>query len=331
VASQEVGGRAHGAQRLGLGLAALGRPAYITTGREGALGSERTVEAMRARAEEVLDAALDLGVRYLDAARSYGRAEEFLAGWLRRRREAGTLPDDVRVGSKWGYTYVGDWRLDADVHEVKDHSLETFRRQRAETLELLPAGDLLAVYHVHSVVPGSPALTDPALHAALAELREGGVAVGVSTSGPRQADAVRAALAVRVGGEPLYTSMQATWNLLEPSAEGALSEAHAAGAAVVVKEAVANGRLTGADPALPPAVRAAAERLGVGPDAVATAAALAQPWATTVLSGAVSVEQLASNADALALSRSDLDLEALAALAEPAEEYWAARSRRPWA
>ena len=33
----------------------------------------------------MLDAAYAAGVRYVDAARSYGRAEEFLAGWLAER------------------------------------------------------------------------------------------------------------------------------------------------------------------------------------------------------------------------------------------------------
>ena len=55
----------------------------------------------------MLDAAYAAGVRYVDAARSYGRAEEFLAGWLAERGHA-----DVIVGSKWGYRYTGGWRLD---------------------------------------------------------------------------------------------------------------------------------------------------------------------------------------------------------------------------
>ena len=41
---------------------------------------------MRAHAHAVLDAACDAGVRYFDAARSYGLAEEFLGSWLTRAR-----------------------------------------------------------------------------------------------------------------------------------------------------------------------------------------------------------------------------------------------------
>src|SRR5436190_20083542 len=82
--------------RIGLGLAALGRPAYITSGREEDL-PDRSVAGLRTRTFSMLDAAYAAGVRYVDAARSYGRAEEFLAGWLAERGRA-----DVIVGSKWG-------------------------------------------------------------------------------------------------------------------------------------------------------------------------------------------------------------------------------------
>jgi aryl-alcohol dehydrogenase-like predicted oxidoreductase len=227
---------------------------------------------------------------------------------------------------------VGDWRLDADVHEVKDHSLAAFSAQCAETRALL--GDRLGVYHVHSATLETGVLGDPALHRALAVLRDSGVRIGVSTSGPRQAEAVRAALAVRVDGAALFTSIQSTWNVLEPSVGPALAEAAAAGARVIVKEAVANGRLAPgvADGGVGPrrAGELAAE-LGVGLDQLAIAAALQQPWTWRVLSGAVSVEQLGSNLAAESVRLPAAVRNELATLAEPPEEYWAARSRRSWA
>src|SRR5262245_21588136 len=67
--------------RLGLGLAALGRPVYMAAGREADLGADRSVAAMRCRCQSMLDAAYAAGVRYIDAARSYGLAEQFLNGW----------------------------------------------------------------------------------------------------------------------------------------------------------------------------------------------------------------------------------------------------------
>ena len=128
---------------IGLGLAAVGRPGYITLGREHDLGEDRSVETLRSRTHELLDAAYAQGVRYIDAARSYGRSEEFLADWLKKRSDV----DDVVIGSKWGYTYTADWSTDAERHEVKDHSLAAYERQRAESAELL--GDRLDLYQIH--------------------------------------------------------------------------------------------------------------------------------------------------------------------------------------
>jgi aryl-alcohol dehydrogenase-like predicted oxidoreductase len=56
--------------KLGLGLAALGRPGYIDLGRQEDLGSARGVASMERRIHEILDAAFEAGGRYLDAARS---------------------------------------------------------------------------------------------------------------------------------------------------------------------------------------------------------------------------------------------------------------------
>ena len=65
--------------RVGLGLAALGRPGYINLGHAADLRGDYDVAAMEGRAHALLDAAWQAGVRYFDAARSYGRGEAFLA------------------------------------------------------------------------------------------------------------------------------------------------------------------------------------------------------------------------------------------------------------
>ncbi|GII95529.1 aldo/keto reductase [Sinosporangium siamense] len=319
--------RAASPLRIGLGLAAVGRPGYITLGRDTDLPAVRSAEALKERAFALMDAAYAQGVRYLDAARSYGLAETYLAEWLESRPDA----KDVVVSSKWGYTYTADWRTQADVHEVKDHSIDAYDRQVAETRALL--GDRLNLYQVHSVTPDSPALSDTALHERLAQLTEEGVTVGLSTSGPRQADTIRAALSVTVSGRPVFGSVQTTYNLLERSAGGALAEAHDAGCAVIVKEALANGRLAGPHvvAAEMGALREIAQETGASCDAVALAAVLAQPWADVVLSGAATVDQLTSNIAATHVHLSSAQLERLTELAQPAEAYWAQRSRLAWA
>lgn len=314
------------ADRLGIGLAAVARPAYITEGRARDLGEERAPEQLERRTWEVLDAAVGAGMRYVDVARSYGRAEEFLASWLAARPHV-----EVEVGSKWGYRYVGGWRLDAPTHEVKDHSLAAFEQQWAQTWALL--GDRLTAYHVHSATLDTGVLDDVGVHRALQPLRERGIAVGISTSGPQQAEAVRRALEITVDGSALFTSFQSTWNVLETSAGTALAEAAAAGASVLVKEALANGRLAqGAadDRPGPLRLRRLAAQLGVAPDALGIAAALARPWATRVLSGAVTPEQVRSNSTAAALDLPAAVLEELEELAEDPRDYWGLRSGRAW-
>jgi aryl-alcohol dehydrogenase-like predicted oxidoreductase len=307
---------------IGLGLAAIGRPGYINLGRDEDLGEDRSVETLRARTHELLDAAYAQGVRYFDAARSYGRSEQFLADWLRARPDV----DDIVVGSKWGYTYTADWTTDAEQHEVKDHTLATYERQRAESAALL--GDRLDLYQIHSVTPDSPALTDKELHAKLAEAAAQGTTIGFSTSGPAQADAIRAALAVTVDGEPLFRTVQSTYNILETSAAPALAEAHDAGLTVIVKEGMANGRL--AAPHAPDALRAVAAETSLGCDAVALAVILREPWAGVVLSGAATVNQLASNLHAAVVDLDEDQLARLTALAEEPQAYWSRRSSLPW-
>ncbi|OUC91934.1 aldo/keto reductase [Streptomyces swartbergensis] len=307
---------------IGLGLAAVGRPGYINLGRDEDLREDRSVETLRTRTHELLDAAYAQGVRYFDAARSYGRSEEFLADWLNTRPGL----EDIVVGSKWGYTYTADWSTDAETHEVKDHTLATYERQRAETDALL--GDRLDLYQIHSVTPDSPALTDKELHAKLAEAAAEGLTIGFSTSGPAQADAIRAALAVTVDGEPLFRTVQSTYNALETSAAPALAEAHDAGLTVIVKEGMANGRLAG--PHAPDVLKEIAEEAGLGCDAVALAAILRQPWAGVVLSGAATITQLASNLHAAVVDLDDDQLARLATLVEEPQAYWERRGQLPW-
>jgi aryl-alcohol dehydrogenase-like predicted oxidoreductase len=302
--------------RIGLGLAALGRPGYLNLGHGADLGRDRSVDSLRRQAHAVLDAAYEGGVRAFDAARSYGRAEEFLGQWLESRR-----PEDVTVSSKWGYVYTADWRIDADPPEVKRHDAGTLRVQLAETRERL--GDWLALYQIHSATPESGVLEDEEVLAELAALRADGLAVGVSVSGTSQADTIDHALELGV-----FDAVQATWNLHERAAETALARAHAAGVQVYVKEALANGRLAGREAA--PKLKAAAADAHTTPDALALAAVLARPWADVVLSGAASVDTLRSNLRATEVAWSELLERRRAPLQEDSIAYWACRAELAW-
>jgi aryl-alcohol dehydrogenase-like predicted oxidoreductase len=318
VVSVKLGSTSLNVTRIGLGLAALGRPGYINLGHAEDLGGHVDVASVRDHAHQVLDAAWDAGVRYFDAARSYGRAEEFLGSWLTAR---GLGPPEVAVGSKWGYTYTADWRLDAEVNEVKDLSIETLRRQEAETRSFL--GSRLCLYQIHSATIESGVLEDPAVRDELARLRAGGLYIGFTATGPRQRDTIDRA--VQVGG---FDAVQATWNLLDPSAGPALAAARAAGLGVIIKEAVANGRLT--DRGDVPELLTIAAEVGATADALALAAVLAQPWVDVALSGAATAEMLTANLAALDVEVSEELLERLGRLAEAPDAYWRTRSELAW-
>ena len=308
--------------RLGLGLAALGRPAYMALGRDADLGRDRSMFAMMRRCKEMLDAAYDAGIRYVDAARSYGLAESFVRRWCEAR---GLADDAVTIGSKWGYAYIGRWHVDAPFHEVKSLSLETLQRQFAESRFYL--GARLSLFQIHSATIESGVLDNAAVLTELRRLRARGLRIGLTVTGPRQSEVIRRALTVRVDGRLLFQTVQATWNLLEPSSGAALAEAKAIGCGVIVKEVLANGRLTsryivGRLSALNRYARARGTTL----ETLAVAAALAQRWADVVLSGAVTRNQLQDYLAALAVD----DLSPVPPVAEPAEEYWRRRATLPW-
>jgi aryl-alcohol dehydrogenase-like predicted oxidoreductase len=315
---------------IGLGLAALGRPGYINLGHAADLGHNYDVAAMEAHAHSVLDAAWQAGIRYYDAARSYGRAEQFLSSWLQSR---GIDPQAVVVGSKWGYTYTAGWRVEADKHEVKAHTLPVLRRQIGESRALL--GEYLKLYQIHSATLDSGVLDNREVLEELAVMRDEGLVIGLSLSGLHQAQTLKKALAIQIDGRPLFRSVQATWNLLSRGATDALSEAHDTGMGVIVKEALANGRLTSRneDPAFEAKRRLLQDvstEAGVPIDALALAAVIAQPWADIVLSGAAQVDQLNSNVKGLQVAWPEEIATQLADLTEPEEQYWKTRGRLEW-
>jgi aryl-alcohol dehydrogenase-like predicted oxidoreductase len=315
---------------IGLGLAALGRPGYINLGHAQDLDHDYDVKAMEAHTHNVLDAAWATGIRYFDAARSYGRAEHFLGSWLATRS---VTPDEATVGSKWGYTYTAGWQVDADTHEVKNHSLPVLQRQMEESRRLL--AHHLDLYQIHSATLDSGVLQNEAVLNELARLRQTGLKIGLTLSGPRQVETLNKALAIRRDGRLLFDSVQATWNLLEPSAGAVLQEASEAGLGVIVKEALANGRLTprNNDPAFQ-RQRAVLEQMAAKHqatiDALALAAVLAQPWVDVVLSGVATVAHLQSNVAALKVTWDEETAARLRPLVEPPAEYWHIRNQLDW-
>ncbi|MEQ8677618.1 MAG: aldo/keto reductase [Aggregatilineales bacterium] len=314
---------------MGLGLAALGRPGYITLTHNEDI-SDYDVAEMETHAHAVLDSAWHAGIRYFDAARSYGKAEQFLGSWLRSRE---IDRSEVIIGSKWGYTYTADWQVKAETHEVKEHSLSVLQRQWAETLSFL--GYTPNLYQIHSATLDSGVLDNRAVLNELGKLKAGGTLIGLTLSGANQSQTLEKALGVMMDGVRLFDSVQVTWNLLERSTTAILREARRLGLAVIVKEAVANGRLTSSNheqdfQSQMQLLKTEATRLGTTIDALALAAVLAQEWATIVLSGAANSQHLEANVKAFDVRWDEIAENALASLEEMPEAYWAERSQLSW-
>ena len=316
--------------RIGLGLAALGRPGYINLGHDEDLGGEKTVAGMRKQAHRVLDAAWEAGVRYFDAARSYGLAEDFLSGWIRKRK---IDAKDIFVASKWGYQYTADWQVVAEAHEIKEHSLIRLLAQYGESRDLL--GTHLKLYQIHSATLDSGVLDNLELLNELGRMKAEGLNIGLTLSGPQQSETLQKAMEITRDGGLLFDSVQATWNILNPTVGESLQTAHDLGMRVIVKEALANGRLTTRNQNAHFAekmkvLREIAEAKDTSVDALSIAAVLAQPWANVVLSGAARIDHLHSNLRSSEISISMDEMIELMNMKEENDDYWAKRSQLSW-
>ena len=207
------------------------------------------------------------------------------------------------------------------------------QRQLLESRALL--GDHLDLYQIHSTTLDSGVLNNEAVLRELARLREAGLSIGFSVSGTQQADTIRRAMEIEFDGVLLFSAVQATWNLLEQSVTGALREAHDVGIGVIVKEGLANGRLTSRNDSPEfqrkmALLQAQAETHTSSVDSIALAAIINQPFVDVVLSGAACVDHLQSNLQALKMNWNDSLAQMLDAMVEPAERYWHIRSQLAW-
>lgn len=121
--------------RLGLGMAALGRPGYINMDRDSVFGGSdsRSIDDMQTQANLVLDSLFRYGrssgdgqnrQSWVDCARSYGLSEKFVGEYLRNNNIA---PEDVYVSSKWGYcecrSNANYFFLDFLIEVLSQHSM----------------------------------------------------------------------------------------------------------------------------------------------------------------------------------------------------------------
>lgn len=138
--------------RMGLGMAALGRPGYINLDRSTIFGSktERSVQDMQQQANKVMDELFTLRTKdgavdgvWLDCARSYGMSEKFVGDYLRSHN----IPKaEVYVSSKWGYS---------EFHSRRMSCFAFFKKKNCGDFEMNVL-TLINIYHSSWFIAGLP-------------------------------------------------------------------------------------------------------------------------------------------------------------------------------
>lgn len=311
---------------LGLGTAALGRPQYINVRQNDVDNSD--LEKFRAQSFQVLEQAYKAGIRYFDTAPGYGLAEELVLDWLKTKDD-----NSIEIATKWGYTYTANFNPNATVHEVKEHSLAKLNEQWEFSKQLLP---YLKVYQIHSATLETGVLENENVLKQLAFLKkEYNLQIGLTTSGTNQVEVIQKALNVLVDDKQLFDVFQVTYNFLEQSLLEIVDELHQQNKKIVVKEALANGRVFRNEnyahyQKMYTSLEELSKKHNVGIDAIALKYCEQTISKAIVLSGASNTNQLKENLkiNNFALTFDDINL--LNSFKIDSEHYWSERKNLEW-
>jgi aryl-alcohol dehydrogenase-like predicted oxidoreductase len=257
-----------------------------------------------ARSEQVIHAALDAGITFVDTADVYclddgelGHNERLVARALRSWRGGGEGRDGVLVGTKGGMRRPeGRWERDATPAHLRAACERSLRALGVERIDL---------YQLHAPDPRVPLEESVS---ALADLRrEGKIArIGlsnVSVEEIRRAQGVTEIATVQNRLSPFFR---------EALDEGVVAHCAAKGIGFLAYSPTGGGRLTRKLPDHP-VLRPMAERLGATPHQLVIAWALAQAPNVVPIPSARSVEHVRASAAAAALELSPADLDAIKA------------------
>ena len=311
---------------IGLGTAALGRPQYINIKKEAT--PPFSLEAFKQNGIDILNSAYDQGIRYFDTAPGYGMSEELLIDWVRQKDD-----DSIEVATKWGYTYVANFDPNAVQHEIKEHSLQKLNEQWEQSKNFLTN---LRTYQIHSATFETGVLENEAVLNRLSELKlQHKLLIGITTSGDNQLDVLKKALTVQVNGENLFDAFQVTYNILDQSLAELMPLLHSLNKRVIIKEALANGRLFPNDnykhySELYELLTKLSKKYGVGIDAIALRFCIDSISPFTVLSGASIVQHLTDNLQAATFQLDEDELASLKKHGVPTSDYWQERKQLGW-
>lgn len=314
-------------KNIGLGTAAIGRPLYINV-KQQAEQAPFSLEQFKEDGLQVLNDAYDNGVRYFDTSPGYGLAEALVIDWLRSKNDP-----EIKVSTKWGYTYVADFDPNATEHEVKEHSLSKLNEQWEVSKQLLPN---LNLYQIHSATLDTGVLENKEVLARLHEIKKvHGITIGLTTTGANQSEVLGKALSVEVENEALFQSFQCTFNILDQSIYEYSEALNALSGPLIIKEALANGRLIPNQKfteysQLYFAQTKFSQLYEVGADAVALRYCMDKFPNAIVLSGANNHEHLIANLKADEFSFRQADLSQLDSHGIAPETYWQERKELQW-
>lgn len=311
---------------LGLGTAAIGRPEYIN------IRQEPTEKCSLSNFEKeglaLLQFAFDKGIRYFDTAPGYGMAEQMMIKWLKDIE-----PNTLQIASKWGYTYTADFKTNAKIHEVKEHSIAKLNSQWNVSTALLPA---LKFYQIHSATFETQVLDNDSVLNRLSELKDKyGLVIGITTTGYNQVEVFEKAITIEKNGNRLFDLFQITYNIFDQSFGSILHNNNDPKLKIVVKEALANGRLFPNNQFKHyqntyKCLNRLSKIYNVGVDAIALRFCIDSIPAFKVLSGASKTEHLISNLAAINFELKTDEIEELKSHAVNAKLYWTERKQLKW-
>ncbi|WP_299101593.1 aldo/keto reductase [uncultured Winogradskyella sp.] len=312
---------------LGLGTAAIGRPVYINI-KENADEKPFNLPAFKTDGLKVLDEAYNKGIRFFDTSPGYGLAEDLLVDWLKQKNDP-----TIKVSTKWGYTYVANFKSDATVHEVKEHSLKKLNEQWEQSKLLLPN---LGLYQIHSATLDTGVLDNLDVLKRLHHIKKTyNITIGLSTTGNNQTAVLENALSIEVENESLFQSYQSTFNILDQSLAPYKNELQKLSGPFIIKEALANGRLIPNSnyfdyKNLYTFISQLADKYNVGADAIALNYCESVFPEAIVLSGANNSKHLEANLKAAEFSLTNSEVEQLSAFGISSEKYWQERKQLKW-
>jgi aryl-alcohol dehydrogenase-like predicted oxidoreductase len=312
--------------KLGLGTAALGRPQYINVRQKNSKNSD--LDTFKKHSFSVLEAAYNSGIRYFDTAPGYGLAEELVLEWLQTKDDR-----SIEVATKWGYTYTANFDKNATVHEVKEHSVSKLNEQWNFSKQLLP---YLKVYQIHSATLETGVLENTEILEQLAFLkRKYNLKIGLTTTGTNQVEVIKKALTVLVDGEQLFDLFQVTYNFLDQSLLAISKELISQNKSIVIKEALANGRVF-RNVNYPQynkmyaTLEDLAQKHNVGIDAISLKYCEQTIPKSVILSGASTTSQLIENLKINSFLLSSDEIEILNSFKVTPKFYWSERKQLQW-